>query len=127
MKPNQIISLTCVVLALVLLAREQEYIPEPKPEVVNAYVVEESGDRRDYPPEYPSIIMSPEVRGLFPKFRLIDKDDNADAALGALVERAKARGLPTLFLVDPSGEVHWEGDVPLTVEGWQQIRDEVTQ
>lgn len=130
MKPHQVLAVVCLLLACLLIAVDQGWIdrsviptPEPpKPAVVWAVVVEESGERTA---EQARVLMSPEVRELFPKFRLVDADDSVEPRLTELIERAKAKGLPRLFLIDPEGTVHWEGDVPLTVDGWRQLVQEV--
>jgi hypothetical protein len=132
-KPNQIVAFVCVVLAFILLAIDKGYIdppgpgpaPTPKPTVVWAIVVEESGDRDSYGAEYSATVFNPEVRQLFPVFRLVDKDDTVEAKLDTLVQKAKAQGLPRLFLVDPVGTVHWEGEVPGNLDAWKTLVQQV--
>ncbi len=132
MKPNQLLAVVCLLLACFLVAVDQGWIdrdvlpvpPQPRPEVVWAVVIEESADRT---PELAAVLYSPEVRGLFPEFRLVDKDDAVEPALEALKQRGIARGLPALFIIDPAGKVWHEGDVPLSIEQWRSVIEEVKQ
>ena len=130
-KPNQIVAFVCVVLAFILLAIDKGYIdppgpaPTPKPAIVWAIVVEESSERDSYGEDYSVTVFNPEVRQLFPMFRLVDKDDTVEAKLTPLIERAKTQGLPRLFIVDPTGTVHWEGSLPGNLDAWKALIQQV--
>jgi hypothetical protein len=130
MKPRQLLAIVCLILAALLYALDAGLIddsvipvpPTPKPTELWAVVVEESADRT---PEVAAMLLSPEVRGLFKQFRLIDKDDVLEPKEEQLKQEGIARGLPTLLLVDPSGKVWWKGDVPRTVDDWRKVVAEV--
>jgi hypothetical protein len=133
MKPHHLLAVVCLILAMVLIAIDQgwidaeQVIPDPKPETVWAFVIEESKDRGDYPKEYPAMVMSPEVRELFPKFRLIDKDDQLPTTEEIIKQKGLEHGLPALVLASPDGQIHYTGDVPLSVEDWRVLKNEVTR
>ncbi len=116
---------------MALYAVDRGYIddkptPTPKPTVVNAIVIEETEDRHQYP-DLVAILFSPEVRNLFPEFRIIDPDDEVSELEQELKQRGIEIGLPTLFLTDSTGKIWWEGEPPRTVEGWRNLRDQIVE
>lgn len=101
--------------------------PEPKPVPVPpselwGIVIEESANRT---PEQAEVLVSLQVRGLFPdgKFQIFDpvKEDGTPATpppdLQPYVARARGKesSWPMLFLVAPNGDVKYEGPMPATV------------
>ena len=88
-------------------------------------VIEESAERT---PEHGIVLASPKVRGLFPAaggFRLVDKDSKVDNALQPYLDRAKGQKLPITFLVDPKGQVYYEGTLPATVDAMTALVDKI--
>ena len=99
--------------------------PVPVPAELWCIVIEESAERT---PEHGIVLASPKVRGLFPAaggFRLVDKDSKVDNALQPYLDRAKGQKLPITFLVDPKGQVYYEGTLPATVDAMTALVDKI--
>jgi hypothetical protein len=138
MRPKQFMGMVLVLAALGLYGVDQGYIvlpdnivptPTPAPpETLYGVVVSETGDRT---PEESIVLSSPIVRSLFDDpshFRVIDPDTQVTADLQRLKDKAKERGdTTTLFLVEPNGTIHYEGDLPNTVEAFQLLVREIKQ
>ena len=99
--------------------------PVPVPAELWCIVIEESAERT---PQQGIVLASPKVRGLFPAaggFRLVDKDSKVDNALQPYLDRAKGQKLPITFLVDPKGQVYYEGTLPATVDAMTALVDKI--
>ena len=129
MRPNHLIAIICLLLAVALAAIDQGYVdylpvptPEPPPTTLHAIIIEESGDRQDKP-DLAIILASTEVRDLFGQFRPIDPDTPVHPDFQPYVKRAPQ--LPWLFLIDPDGKLWWEGEPPMTIQGWRELVQEI--
>ena len=99
--------------------------PVPVPAELWCIVIEESAERT---PQQGIVLASPKVRALFPAaggFRLVDKDSKVDNALQPYLDRAKGQKLPITFLVDPKGQVYYEGTLPATVDAMTALVDKI--
>jgi hypothetical protein len=134
MKTKQFMGVILVLAALGLYGVDQGYIvlpdsitPKPSPpSVLYGIVIEETNERT---PEQNIVLSSPIVRGLFDKpehFRPIDPNTKVTPDLQKFKDKAKAReGDVTLFLIEPNGTIHYEGDLPNTVEEFQRLFREI--
>ncbi len=107
--------------------------PLPVPTELWCIVIEESAKRT---PQQGIVLASPKVRSLFPAaggFRLFDpkndkgEDNPAPEELKLYVARVETGTLakPVCFLVDPKGQVYYEGTLPPTVDAMTVLVDKI--
>jgi hypothetical protein len=90
--------------------------PQPTPKPVAdlwAIVIEESSQRT---PQQAAVLASTELRALFAgkQFRVIDKDTNTDTQFARYIQQSVGQKLPLFWLVTPTGDVLYQGDLPST-------------
>lgn len=122
MKPNQLLTSVCFLLAIILIVADKTSVIDDKPDFVWAVTVVESDNRS---PQLSALLANPEVRDIFPEFRIVDPDDNVEPVLANCIKLAK--NPPTLFLLDPKGKIHWQGSPPTSVASWKTLEAEVTK
>jgi hypothetical protein len=108
-----------------------DFIPSPMPsppEVLYSIVIAETSTDQ-LTPEHSVVLHNVEVRELFKDghFRVIDPDTPVTADLQQFKDKAKTRAVdkPTLFLVEPNGKVHYEGDLPNTVNEFKTLVNKI--
>jgi len=88
--------------------------PTPKPTAdLWGIVIEESSQRT---PQQAAVLASTELRAMFTgkQFRVIDKDTNTDPQFGKYIQQSVGQKLPLLWLVTPTGDVLFQGELPTT-------------
>ncbi len=129
MKPKELLGLILMLGVLAVYAGlidiPDNIIPTPTPTPptqLYAVVVEETGDTS---PEHRIVLASPTVRGMFEKpehFRVIDPDTPTTPDIQRFKDRAtQIPGNTVLFLVSPDGTIHYEGELPKTIQEFETL------